>query len=207
MFRDNTRIYVLLIYILPDMVQMLFSVTCIGNFSKKIMVIYCLIFSTMSRWFCVYIWTRELLQVGVRPPGLAVSSRSVYIPASWEPPGGDQQPTRTGCPQWWEFSVRYLGLFGHTTDQIYIFLPDDWCFCELAYVFLLFPAMYDRCGMPSRRCLLLEHLISLLLRVHTFSWLGHFTNFVFVPWTFTEFVLFWIIFQDEYIFILKYNNT
>ena len=103
------------------------------------MVIYCLIFSTMSRWFCVYIWTRELLQVGVRPPGLAVSSRSVYIPASWEPPGGDQQPTRTGCPQWWEFSVRCLGLFGHTTDQIYIFLPDDWSFYQLAYVSLLFP--------------------------------------------------------------------
>ena len=41
---------------------------------------------------------------------------------------------------------------------------DDWSFCQLACVFLLFlikvHVMCDGCDMPNRRCLLLEHLIS-----------------------------------------------
>ena len=76
------------------------------------------------------------------------------------------------------------------------------------FFFVLFPikvhAMCDRCGMPRRRCLVLEHLISSSFEVHTFTWLGLFTKFVFVPWTLLFLVIefrslfcsFWIILSD-----------
>ena len=66
---------------------------------------------------------------------------------------------------------------------------------------LLCPIKHHVMWDGYRKCLLLGTRSHILLRVHTFAWLGFFTNFVFVPWTLWHMVIrFLSFFLDNIIF-------